>query len=79
MKKSMAKIKPETGTPLTTQNINNTSGHVNLILKGNFEIYLLLPLDRQKQSCFCSAEFTPQLYHWYATTRFAVPRGQLAE
>jgi len=48
--------------------------------KVNFEIYIA---DRKattcisvyRQSFFCSAVLTPQHYHWYAATRFALPGG----
>jgi len=38
-----------------------------------FEIYIA---DRKvfRQSFFCSAVLTSQHYHWYAATRFALPR-----
>ena len=44
-----------------------------LILKFIKRIGKLAPVYRQ--SFFCSAVLTPQHYHWYAATRFAVPGG----
>jgi len=49
-----------------------------LKVKVNFEIYIA---DRKatvpvyRQSFFCSAVLTPQHYHWYAASRFALPGG----
>jgi len=44
-------------------------------------IFLIYIADRKaitciyRQSFFCSAVLTPQNYHWYAATRFALPGG----
>jgi len=46
---------------------------LKLILKFIKRIGKLLPVYRE--SFFCSAVLTPQHYHWYATTRFALPDG----
>jgi len=47
------------------------------VKKVNFEINIAdrkasIPVYRQSLSC--SAELTPQHYHWYAATRFALTR-----
>jgi len=47
--------------------------NLKLILKFIWWIGKLLPV--YSQSFFCSAVLTPQHYHWYAATRFALPGG----